>query len=147
MLLEPLRIRESLVKMLFICLVASAPIMECAAQGPTPTTFANRTNLLGSTNFSGVAIGIADMNGDGRDDIVRYNQGTDLNIQYQTDPKDLFDSESIERVSNNSEWSTAIADVDGNGYNDIIVGGAFNNLKLLYNQNGRDDYILSLIHI
>ena len=141
MLLEPLRIRESLVKMLLICIVVPASMLVCAAQGPTPTTFTNHTNLLGTTNFSGVAIGIADMNGDGRDDIIRYNQGTDLNIQYQTAPKDFFDSEAIERVSNTSEWSTAIADVDGNGFNDIIVGGSFNNLKLLYNQNGIADYV------
>jgi hypothetical protein len=139
-----LSIRETLLGLLIVVGVIT-PSQDCTAQALNPTSFANRTNLLGSTNFSGVAIGIADMNGDGRDDIVRYNQGTDLNIQYQTQPRDFFDYEQIAKVSNTSEWSTAIGDVDRNGYNDIIVGGAFNNLKLIYNQDGQKDYVTTNI--
>ncbi|MFN0036603.1 MAG: FG-GAP repeat protein, partial [Saprospiraceae bacterium] len=48
-------------------------------------TFTNKTSLLAPTNhFSGVAIAVLDMNGDGLDDIARLSKGTDLNIQYQT---------------------------------------------------------------
>ena len=37
-------------------------------------TFTQQTNLLNNTNFrSGVSMGIADMNGDGLDDIIRLN--------------------------------------------------------------------------
>ena len=44
-------------------------------------SFINRSNLLsGPDNFSGVAMGIIDMNQDGLDDVVRMNNGSHLNL-------------------------------------------------------------------
>lgn len=108
-----------------------------------PTTFSDRTNLLSRDNSSGVALAIADMNGDGRDDIVRLNQGVLLNIEYQTTPRNFFQYQTIRTISNDPEWSLAIADADRNGLNDILVGGAYNNLKVLYNQDGVTDFQLT----
>ena len=135
---------------LFSYVAIFAIIMGCAsyagAQSLNQIEFSNRTNLLGPRNFSGVAMAVADMNGDGRDDIVRYNQGQNLNIQYQQGPRDFFRNQSLMAVSNASQWGNAIADVDQDGLNDIIVGGAYDNLKLIRNGDGAADY-LSLIHI
>ncbi|HSF89263.1 MAG TPA: hypothetical protein VLA46_07590, partial [Saprospiraceae bacterium] len=47
--------------------------------------FANRNDLLAEKDqHSAVPVGIADMNGDGLDDIVTLNFGSRLFVQYQT---------------------------------------------------------------
>lgn len=79
---------------------------------------------------------ISDMNADGKDDIVRYNLGRVLNIEFQEGPNQTFAHQNYDAISNFSQWSTTIADVDNNGYNDILVGGSYDNIKLIYNENG-----------
>lgn len=65
--------------------------MAASASLSAQISFTNKTNLLTpDKHYSGVAIAILDMNGDGLDDIARLSQGTDLNIQYQTTPDQLF---------------------------------------------------------
>jgi len=99
-------------------------------------SFSDQTSLLSEPIFnSGVAIGVVDMNGDGLDDIVRYNQGRDLNIEYQNAPNSLFSNYNFGNVHTSSEWSTCVADIDGNGYNDILVGGAYDDVKILTANN------------
>ncbi|RME12901.1 MAG: CRTAC1 family protein, partial [Bacteroidetes bacterium] len=48
-------------------------------------SFTNQTeDLLDvDTTYTGIAVAVADMNGDGLDDIVRMHFGTDLLISYQ----------------------------------------------------------------
>jgi len=99
----------------------------------TSITFADKTSFLSGANFSGVAMSVVDMNGDGRDDIVRYNQARNLNIQYQRGSNQSFSSSIVGNVSNSGQWSNAIADVDQNGFNDIITAGYYDDIKLLTN--------------
>lgn len=113
--------------------------LQCIAQN-VPTTFTDRTNLMALDNFSGVTIAIADMNGDGKDDIIRLNQGKVLNIEYQTTPRNFFGHSTVATIANNPQWSLAIADADRNGLNDIVVGGAYDNIKLIYNQEGNSNF-------
>ncbi|MFK8102707.1 MAG: FG-GAP-like repeat-containing protein, partial [Saprospiraceae bacterium] len=94
--------------------------------------FSNQSTLLSNTDFnSGVAIGIADMNGDQLDDIIRFNQGKNLNIEYQQVANSAFSNYNFGDVHTSSEWSMCIADMDQNGYNDILVGGSYDNIKLI----------------
>ena len=93
--------------------------------------FNNQTQLLSSGAFSSVLIvGVADMNGDKLDDIIRLEDGKDLTIEYQTCGSNFY-SYTFGEVSQNQQWSMAIADVDGNGFNDIMVGGLNDEVKLL----------------
>lgn len=82
-----------------------------------------------SANFSGVCIGVADMNGDGLDDIIRLDSAIYLSVEYQNSGGS-FGNHYIGKVSIAPQWSLCVADVDQNGFNDILVGGTFDSLKL-----------------
>ncbi|MBX2871563.1 MAG: VCBS repeat-containing protein [Saprospiraceae bacterium] len=79
---------------------------------------------------SGVAIGVADMNGDSLDDIIRLHDTRRLRIDYQQ-----ADSSHFAGVSHNTlfggQWSLCIGDANNDGFNDIFTGGIYNGLKVL----------------
>ena len=126
----------------FMAILLLLQVGLLCAQSPdaVPVSFSDETNLLVTDNFSGVCMAVADMNADGRDDIVRYNFGRILNIEYQAAPNRTFGHQNEGAISNFPEWSNAVGDVDGDGYNDIIVGGRYDNIKLLRNL-ANDDYL------
>ncbi len=100
-------------------------------------TFSDATNLLSGANYSGVTMSVVDMNGDGKDDIVRYNDAKSLNIQYQQGINQAFTSVRFGTVSELNQWSNTVADVNQDGFNDILTGGLYDGIKILYNNNGQ----------
>ena len=99
--------------------------------GKAQISFADSSaNLANQLVTSGVAIGVADMNNDGLDDIVRLDNASDLVIDHQQ-PNGSFTSYTYGSVGSGSEWSLCIADFDHNGYNDVMAGGFYNDLKIL----------------
>ena len=110
-------------------------------------TFTNQTSLLSDTTcYSGAAIGIADMDGDGKDDIVRLDDARILKIEYQRTANGAFDGYTFGNLSGSgNEWGLCIADVDNNGYNDFIAGGAYNGLKLLTANSTGTDYTQTVL--
>lgn len=110
-------------------------------------SFSNRTNLLANQNvYSGAAMAVADMNGDGLDDIVRLDGAEHLFIDYQMGSGMSFGGFSFGSTFG-TQWSICIADVDGNGYNDILTGGAYNGLKMLKANATGTNYSLNIINI
>ena len=102
-------------------------------------SFTNKTNLLTPVNhYSGVAIAIMDMNGDGLDDIARLSQGTALNIQYQTSPDQAFNSTGMTPLPGTDDtWGMCAADINNDGLGDVLAGGNENGIKILRsNANG-----------
>ncbi|MBK9104926.1 MAG: VCBS repeat-containing protein [Saprospiraceae bacterium] len=98
--------------------------------------FANRNDLLGEKDqHSAVPVGIADMNGDGLDDIISLNFGSILNIQYQTpDSARLFVRYEIPLGIDNAEQNDiCIADFNNDGANDIMAVGSYDRVNVLYN--------------
>lgn len=114
---------------LAFCLSVCLPVFLLAQN--TPVSFNDQSTLLPQSFFSGAPIGVADMNGDGKDDIVHLHNRTTLWISYQNSPNQLFTSQNYGVLNSGSEWSLCIADIDQNGINDILAGGSYNNLKLV----------------
>lgn len=113
---------------------------------PPFITFSDESNLLSNTNFnSGVVMGIADMNSDGRDDIIRFDNARELNIEYQQSPNGAFSNFNFGNVSTQNQWTLAVGDADENGYNDLITGGAYDDIKLLTANNNGTNFTQSTL--
>ncbi|MDM9632843.1 FG-GAP repeat domain-containing protein, partial [Robiginitalea aurantiaca] len=115
--------------------------------GPGDETirFSDATNLLQGDNFSGLVMGVVDMNGDGKDDIVQYDNGRILQVQYQNNSGQTFSKYTFGQVpssvdSGRIQWAIVVADVDKNGFNDILSGGYYDGIKIIKNNNGNDSY-------
>ena len=98
--------------------------------------FSDRSDLLAERDMhSAVPVAIADMNGDGLDDIVTLNEGTDLFIQYQTpDPNRPFVRYDFPTfIDGEAQNDISIADFNNDGANDIFTIGSYDRAKVLYN--------------
>lgn len=98
-------------------------------------SFSDQTSLIENTDFtSGVAIAVADMNGDGLDDIIRLNNASNLSIEYQVGPFQPFTHYEHGPINGDS-WAIAVADMNNDGYCDIMTGGAYDDVKVLTAMN------------
>ncbi|CAN5334998.1 hypothetical protein BH09BAC5_BH09BAC5_28100 [soil metagenome] len=106
--------------LLFISAIAILPVAILAQPA---ITFTDQTSLLPtSTTFhSGNAIGVADMNNDGKDDIIRANGNSQMFIDYQQAPNAAFTEASFPNTFG-SPWGMCIGDFDNNGFNDVFWG-------------------------
>ncbi|MBI3510902.1 MAG: VCBS repeat-containing protein [Bacteroidetes bacterium] len=78
---------------------------------------------------SGDGVGVCDMNGDFKDDIVRASMNTTMYIEYQNAPNALFGETSF---SNNigDPWGMCVGDVNNDGFNDVFWGDYGNTIVL-----------------
>jgi PKD repeat protein len=102
------------------------------------------TFLQNSAIRSGKPIAIADMNGDGLDDIVRLDDRQFLYIAYQQPDTAAFVNQFIADLGS-PQWGICIADVDDNGFNDILTGGQYTGLSLLKANVDGTAYAVSVI--
>ncbi|CAN5873631.1 hypothetical protein BH11BAC7_BH11BAC7_16530 [soil metagenome] len=108
-------------KHLHLFLFGAAVIVPAALFSQT-ISFINQTSLLPTTTFhSGNAIGMVDMNNDGKDDIVRADQNAQMYIEYQQAPNDTFTEASFPNTFG-SPWGMCVGDFDNNGFNDVFWG-------------------------
>ena len=119
-------------------------LSTCFLQLDAQISFTNSNNRLQNADFhSGVAIGVADMNNDGLDDIVRLANSRVLNIELQQAGSQQFQNIELEQVSGSSQWSLCIADVNNDGYNEVICGGAYDGVKMIKAINNGTSYEMS----
>lgn len=108
--------------------------------------FVKKTGLLTPANhFSGVAIAVLDMNGDGLDDIARMNQGFQLAVEYQTAPDQPFAHMTVGPLPDGSQWGMCAADVDNNGFPDVLTGGAYDDIKLAMANDEGTAYVIDIL--
>ncbi len=96
-------------------------------------SFVNSNNRLSNSSFhSGCTVVVADINGDGLDDIARLSQGKDLYVEYQK-TGNVFQSVFMGSFSNNNGWAwgMCVGDFDHNGYKDVVAGGNSSGLKVI----------------
>ena len=98
-------------------------------------SFTDRTSLLSNAGFgasrcsSGVAMGVVDMDGDGKDDIIRLHDAQELAIEIQTTPGGAFGHRFVGTAAI-SPWALCVADVDKNGFNDLILAPFAGGIRL-----------------
>lgn len=102
-------------------------------------SFSKSSALLpGGSHSSGVAIAVADMNNDGRDDIIRLQNASTPSVLLQRPGLSFIPVTNI--GNGNDEWGMCVADVDNNGYSDILYGGFYNGVKILRANNNGTGY-------
>jgi len=80
---------------------------------------------------SSIAIGMADINGDGWDDIVRLTEANRIELfMFANDGKDIL-MKSPDDIEAGFTWSMAIANLNNDRSNEIFLGTAFAPFKII----------------
>ena len=111
---------------------ATVTITTNAAATATTIAFTDRTTRVPGSALSGTPMAVADMNGDGRDDIIRLHGGKTLQIRFQQPGGATFTSYEYGISSPTSEepWGMAIGDVNEDGINDIAAAGFYDGAHI-----------------
>lgn len=120
-----MRIQRLSIFLLFTFAIASSTYTQISFQDQTSL-------LISELSYSGVAMSVTDMNGDGLDDIVRLGNGTDLVIEYQQADGSMFAPVAIGSVGQSSQWSMCVADVDNDGQNEVFSGEAYGPIEIMH---------------
>lgn len=114
-------------KRLLLLIAAGALI---GGQSTAQLSFTDSSELFNSTFYSGGCMAVADMNGDGLDDMIHLHQSRRVMIEYQN-PDGSFTIHDYGDVSGANQWGMCIGDVDANGHRDVFSGGSFDGVHLL----------------
>lgn len=114
-------------------------LLLCAAAATAQPVFTNASGALSNVAHSGTCIGVADMDGDGLDDIIQMDMSTHVYVLYQN-PDHSFITYDYGVVDGSQQWGWAIADLSNDGHKDICSG--VSTTRFL-NITGRGQYTLS----
>lgn len=92
--------------------------------------FTNASGTLGHSASSGGCVAVADMDGDGLDDIIQFDDSRDAYVLYQN-ADHSFTMYDYGTMAGQGQWGWAIADIDNNGHKDIVSGGSYDGTHYL----------------
>ncbi len=134
----PVAVLRSLLPLFFLT-VAASPVARAQF------SFTEQTLLLGDSAWSGAPMAVTDMNGDGKDDLVRLSGTRSLSIKYQEGPGKPFSSYVYGALPRGAIWAVCVADVDRNGRNDLFLGpSAGGGLLLVADASGASYSLVEL---
>ncbi len=84
-------------------------------------SFTNASATLSHEGHAGACVGVADMDGDGLDDIIQLDMSKHVYVLYQN-PDHTFVTYDYGQVDGNNQWGWAIADLNNDGHKDICSG-------------------------
>lgn len=93
--------------------------------------------------YSAYCIGVSDVNGDFKDDLLFVNNASNLHIGYQGGQDNLYQVENVGNIPGGDPWTLHAADLDNDGHNEVMVSGFYDGLKVY----GIDDGAFSLRQI
>ncbi len=94
-------------------------------------TFTLSTGILSDQSaHSGGCVGIADMDGDGYDDLLLLDESKNVYIDYQA-AGGTYSSYYMGQASSASQWGMAAGDVDNDGHKDFFSGGSNDGVHFL----------------
>ena len=130
--------------------------IPCVIWSQAPS-FTDASELLPSGTKSDHAIGVVDMNGDGKADIIRMQSsgnGPGATIQtiyvaMQESPGSLFSEiemgyMDVAGTGSADAWGLSVGDYDQNGINDLSTGGFYNGVYVFTYDTDNDEYVLNI---
>ncbi|MBP7408497.1 MAG: VCBS repeat-containing protein [Flavobacteriales bacterium] len=83
--------------------------------------FTNASAVLSNEGHAGACVGVADMDGDGLDDIIQLDMSRHVYVLYQN-ADHTFVTYDYGQVDGSEQWGWAIADLNNDGHKDICSG-------------------------
>jgi len=119
---------------IFRTTLAVSLVLSSGAAFAQSIPFLDQTSLLPTTTYhSGNAIGVCDMNGDKKDDIVRSDNTTMSVCTWQASGNFL---ENTYAYNLNGPWGMCVGDVNNDGFNDVHWGNYGSALLMTWNGSG-----------
>lgn len=139
-------LKTTIINLSFLMLLSWCTEIYAQSAASPDFSFKDQTKeLLSNPNFKGhLIMGVADLDNDQLDDIIRFSNGRSLEIQMQNNSR-LFNQLYRSVVSSNEQFMVCVADVDRNGFNDVLFGENTEGVKLLkFNTQGQSEPIENL---
>ena len=100
------------------------------------------SNGLAGSHHSGGVVGFTDVDNNGWDDLVIFDDGHDVVVQFQG--PEGFHAVEMAVLSNSNQWGACIGDLDNSGTKDLVSGGSYDGVHHLRMLPGGADQLQEL---
>jgi len=102
--------------------------------------FVEASEIMGNSDLKGGPFcGFIDVNGDYRDDIIRFDGSSALHIDIQSNNGSNFYTKSIANIPGGS-WAILAGDLNNSGVNELFTAGSYNGATILSAINNKSDF-------